>query len=146
MSTRTPPRPHSRLTRPRQSVYEVVAEAPAHLSALEIDDALRRRGVRIARASVYNALHYLVATGRIAEVLRPDGTLTYDRSTVPHDHIRCRVCERIADVWREPASSLRDEAYDEVGRQTGFTVERHRVELVGVCPACRDRASRPSQL
>lgn len=115
------------------------------MSALEIDDALRRRGVRIAHASVYNALHYLVATGRIAEVLRPDGTLTYDRSTVPHDHVLCRVCDQIADVWRDPEDSLRKEAYAVVARQTGYTVERHRVEFVGVCPACRDRTSRPAQ-
>jgi len=139
MSMRADSHTTGRLTRPRQAVYEIITEAPQHLSAVEIDDALRQRGLRVAHASVYNALHYLVATGLIAEVLRPDGTLSYDRSTVPHDHVLCRVCNRIADVWRAPEDSLRRDAYDEVARRTGYTVERHHVAFVGLCPACREQ-------
>lgn len=128
-----------RLTRPRQAAYDIVRAAPAHLSAVRIYDAARARDQRVAHASVYNAPHFLVGAGMIAEVVRPDGTISYDRETSPHDHVVCQRCGRIADVWRTPETSMPRGSHDAVKRQTGYTVDRHRVEFIGICPDCASR-------
>lgn len=127
----------SRLTPHRVAVLQAVAAQPAHLSAAQVYDAVRRAEPRIAFATVYNALHYLVHAGLIAEVRQPDGVTVYDRNTVPHDHIACRRCGRLDDVPREPEDASGAQSYGVVAGRTGYTVDAHRVEYVGLCPACR---------
>lgn len=128
-----------RLTRHRQAILETVAEKPMHLTAAEVYDVVRGRDSGIAYATVYNALHYLVSAGLIAEVRRPDGVVSYDRDTAPHDHALCRACGAIADVHRTPETAPGVGAYDEVSTQTGFVIEGRRIEFVGLCPRCQDR-------
>jgi len=125
-----------RLTRHRQAVLETVAARPAHLTAAEVYDVVRGHDSGIAYATVYNALHYLVSAGLIAEVRRPDGVVSYDRDTVPHDHALCRACGAIADVHRTIETAPGTGAYGEVARQTGFVIEGRRIEFVGLCPHC----------
>ncbi len=130
------PTSHGRLTRHRQAVWEAVAARPEHLTAAQVYDAVRHHDARIAYGTVYNALHYLVDAGLIAEVVRPDGVVAYDRETAPHDHVVCRVCGRFADV---PNTGLRAEVaagYADIARQTGYAIDQHRVTYSGVCPAC----------
>ena len=127
----------ARLTRHRQAVLSTVAAQPLHLTAADVYDAVRQHDPGIAYATVYNALHYLVAAGLIAEVRRPDGVVSYDRETAPHDHVVCTRCGAIGDVWRTAALDACHGAYADVAAQTGFTVEQHRVEFAGLCPSCR---------
>jgi Fur family peroxide stress response transcriptional regulator len=127
----------ARLTPHRRTVWEVVAARPAHLTAAQIYDVVRARDAHMAIATIYNALHYLVQAGIIAEVRRPDGVIAYDRETRPHDHVICRLCGRLADVPPVPVHEQTAQSYATVARQTGFTVERHRVEFVGCCPSCQ---------
>lgn len=132
----------SRLTRHRQAVLETVAARPAHLTAAEVYDTVRQHDPGIAYATVYNALHYLVDAGLIAAVRRPDGVVSYDRETAPHDHVICQRCGAIGDVRRSNAVDACPSAYADVTAQTAFTVERHRVEFFGLCPACHAGGSR----
>ncbi len=127
-----------RLTRHRQAVLATVSAQPLHLTAADVYDAVRQHDPGIAYATVYNALHYLVAAGLIAEVRRPDGVVSYDRETAPHDHVICTRCGAIGDVWRTYAVDAWPRTYADVKAQTGFTVEQHRVEFAGLCPSCRN--------
>ncbi len=127
----------ARLTRQRQAVLQAVAGRRDHPTAAQVFDAVRGQQPRIAYGTVYNALHYLVNAGLVAEVRRPDGVVSYDRDTAPHDHAVCRRCGTLADVHLSAARDAVTEAYPSVARQTGFAVEQHRVEFVGLCPACR---------
>ena len=127
----------ARLTRQRQAVLDAVAGRRDHPTAAQVFDAVRSWQPRIAYGTVYNALHYLVAAGLVAEVRRPDGVVSYDRETAPHDHAVCRVCGTLADAHLPAVRDAVSTAYDAVAAETGFTVEQHRVEFVGLCPACR---------
>ena len=133
-STRPLPR---RLTQHRQEVLDAVAARPAHLSAAQVYDLVHQAQPRIAFATVYNALHYLVKVGLIAEVRQPDGVVAYDRNTAPHDHIVCRLCGRLDDVPAEPGRAVDAHVHAAVADSTGYTVEGHRVEYTGICPTCR---------
>lgn len=126
-----------RLTRHRRAVLATVAAQPVHLTAAEVYAAMQSTQPHIAFATVYNALHYLVHAQLIAEVRRPDGVIAYDRNTAPHDHIICRRCGRLDDV--APVTQQRPDGtlYTGVAANTGYLVEGHRVEYVGLCPQCR---------
>jgi Fe2+ or Zn2+ uptake regulation protein len=121
-----------RLTANRQAVLETVGELMDHPTAAQVFDAVHVRRPRMAVGTVYTALHYLVDCGLIAEVRRPDGVVSYDRNTRPHDHAVCRLCGRLVDVHGPTLAT-----YAEVEAQTGFAVEQHRVVYLGVCPSCR---------
>jgi len=125
----------SRLTRNRKAVLDAICAHPIHLTAARVYDLVQPVQPGIAFATVYNALHYLVHAGLIAEVRQPDGVVAYDRNTAPHDHIICRRCGRLDDV-----PSVLDESpwqYRVVEERTGYAVEAHRVEYAGICPSCR---------
>ena len=120
------------LTTNRQVILDTIVALPGHPTAAEVYDAARRCRPRIAVGTVYTALHFLVDRHLIAEVRRPDGVVSYDREVSPHDHLICRRCGRLEDVPRHLQPS-----YAVLEQQTGFRLEGHRVEFVGLCPACQ---------
>jgi Fur family ferric uptake transcriptional regulator len=123
-----------RLTDHRRAVLDAVHRLPGHPTAAEVFDAVRATRPRIAFGTVYTALHYLVEHDRVAAVRLPNGVVSYDRNTVPHDHLVCRVCGALADVPGHVSVP-----YYAIESRTGFRVEGHRVEFVGLCPACLAR-------
>jgi Fur family transcriptional regulator, peroxide stress response regulator len=129
-----------RLTPHRQAVLETIVAIQGHPTAAEVFDAVQRRRPRIAFGTVYTALHYLVDRGLLAEVRRPDGVVSYDRETSPHDHAVCRQCGRLVDVQGHLPVS-----YAAIEQRTGYTIEQHQVQFIGLCPDCRaglDRGER----
>ncbi len=132
----TPESP-ARLTRQRQAVLTAVAGRWDHPTAAQVFDAVRGQQPHIAYGTVYNALHYLADAGLVAEVRRPDGVVSYDRETTPHDHAVCRACGTLADVHLPTVRDTVATAYGAVAGETGFAIEGHRVEFVGLCPACQ---------
>ena len=121
-----------RLTTNRQAVFEAVRSRYDHPTAAEVYTSVRQQRPHIAYGTVYNALHYLVDNGLLAEVRRPDGVVSYDRETRPHDHAICRVCGKLADVPNHATLN-----YTPIEQQTGFVIDAHRVEFIGRCPSCR---------
>ena len=70
----------------RVEIAEVLLDRPQHLSADQILDALRSRGSRVSKATVYNTLHLFGEKGLIREV-NVDPTRTFfDSTTHPHHH------------------------------------------------------------
>jgi Fe2+ or Zn2+ uptake regulation protein len=122
----------ARLTPQRRAVLDIVTASVEHLSAADVFVLVRPHRPRIGFGTVYAALHYLVTTGLLAEVRRPDGTVAYDRRTSHHDHVACRACGALADI--DPVAVP---AYRQIEAQTGYAVEAHTVEFIGLCPSCR---------
>lgn len=54
-----------------------------------------------------------------------------------HDHLVCSRCGRKVE-FSYPAIEVLQEA---VAKEYGFTLERHHLELIGVCPECREKAA-----
>jgi Fur family ferric uptake transcriptional regulator len=50
-----------------------------------------------------------------------------------HHHVVCSGCGRTSEI---DDAGLRV-FVDEVAARTGFSIDTHRVELFGLCPACR---------
>jgi Fe2+ or Zn2+ uptake regulation protein len=57
--------------------------------------------------------------------------------TEHHHHLICSSCGIVRD-FTVPAGVERSvvSAFDRIAKQTGFTLQRHRLDLVGLCPSC----------
>ena len=130
-----------RTTEPRRTVAELIASRNGHFTARElVDDAADRR-LGIGRATVFRALELFADLGLVERLDLPSGEHAYVAcEPAHHHHVVCSRCGRSTEV--EDAGM--PEVVREVARRTGFRIERHRLELFGICPECRaaDRSTR----
>ena len=122
----------TRQTRQRDAILEYVISSGDHPTAAQVYAEVRKVLPRIGFATVYRNLRVLTEEGHLQEVRLGDVT-QYDRRTERHDHVICRCCGRLTDVTLPQAP----EAIQAAAEQTGYQIERHHTELVGLCPACR---------
>jgi len=128
-----------RMTGARRAVAELIA---THDGAFETADLVadsRRRRLGVARATIFRTLELLVARGWVERLDLPSGAHSYVRceSTRHHHHLVCSRCQRSVDLEDIGMAAIVAEAE----RRTGYRVERHRVELWGLCPTCRKATS-----
>lgn len=113
-------------------ILELILNATDHPTAAQIYERARQVLPSVGQATVYRTLRRLVAEDLIREVRVGDVT-QYDRRTERHDHVICRRCGCIGDVWVEMPEGILDRA----AAQCGFRIEEHHTELFGLCPSCQ---------
>ena len=123
-----------RSTEPRRAVAELIASRNGHFTARElVDDAAGLR-LGVGRATVFRALELFVDLGLVERLDLPSGEHAYVAcEPTHHHHVVCSRCGRSTEV--EDCGMA--EVAREVARRTGYRIERHRMELFGVCPECR---------
>ena len=124
-----------RMTASRQAVAELIAEHDGAFETADLVADSRARKAAVARATVFRTLELLVALGAVERLDLPSGAHSYVRceSTRHHHHLVCTRCQRSVDLEDIGMTAIVDEAQ----RRTGYLVDRHRVELWGLCPACQ---------
>ena len=120
----------------RDRVVELLATEPCALSAVEIEDALRRRGRRTGRASIYRVLDLLAEHGLVERVVVGPGLARFERSMPGgehhHHHLVCDNCGKLI-AFDDPGL---ERAIDRVSGRLGARVEHHEVLLRGACSDC----------
>ncbi len=122
-----------RVTRPRLSVLQVLAERP-HADVDTIVTAARALHSTVSPQAVYGVLEALVAAG-LARRIEPAGAPALFELRVGdnHHHLVCRSCGAVADVdctvGAAPCLTPADTA--------GFVVDEAEVVFWGLCRDCR---------
>jgi Fur family ferric uptake transcriptional regulator len=119
----------------RTAVVEALAGHDCAVTAIELDDELRRRKPAVARASVYRALEQLEELGLVRRIEVCRGTAGYERVDPAghhHHHAICRDCGRMVPF--EDRSLER--AIGELSKSIDFDVSEHDVVLRGRCDRC----------
>jgi Fur family ferric uptake transcriptional regulator len=119
----------------RVAVVEALAGHDCAVTALELDDELRRRRPRVGRASVYRALEQLEELGLVQRFEATRGTASYERvspSGDHHHHAICRRCGRM-QPFEDPAL---ERAIDGASDRVDFEISEHDVILRGLCASC----------
>ena len=127
------PQPQTRMTRQRMLILEELRGMCTHPTAEELYSRVRARMPHISLSTVYRNLELLAAAN---EVLRLDsaGTIRrFDGNTMPHRHILCMRCGKVADLPSD-CGPIPDHESIHVD---GFTVTGVRVEFEGMCDECR---------
>jgi Fur family transcriptional regulator, ferric uptake regulator len=119
----------------RTVVVEALAGHDCAVTALDLDDELRRRKPAIGRASIYRALEQLEQLGLLRRLEVSRGVAGYERIEPGgdhHHHAICRDCGRMIPF--EDASLER--AIDKVSGRMSFDASEHEVIIRGRCERC----------
>ena len=124
-------------TAQRDDIARVFFATEKHVSIDELYRAVRKVSPRVGYATVYRTLKLLKEVGLAAERHFDDGQARFEpveADAQQHDHIICERCGKIVEFASEELERLQDR----IGRFLGFVVGRHRMELYGICAACRE--------
>jgi Fur family ferric uptake transcriptional regulator len=123
-----------RVSTPRMLVAEVFFEMEGHPGVDELAAEVRRRHPGIGYATVYRTMKLLAEAGLVATREFGDGFARYEPEceTSHHDHLICTGCGRIVEFEDDGIEALQER----VTRQHGFVMQRHRLEIYGLCDQC----------
>ncbi len=119
----------------RTAVVEALARHDCAVTALDLDDELRRRKPPVGRASIYRSLEQLEQLGVLRRLEVSRGIAGYERIEPDgehHHHAICRDCGRMIPF--EDASLER--AIGRLSENLSFDVTEHDVVLRGRCERC----------
>ncbi len=119
----------------RTAVVEALAGHDCAVTAIELDDELRRRKPAVARASVYRALEQLQGLGLVQRIEVARGTAGYERVDPGGHHHHHAICSRCGRVVPFEDRSL-ERAISRLSAQISFEVSEHDVVLRGECDRC----------
>ncbi len=123
-----------RLTPARRAVLRVLAESDRALDATQIFDLARRQAPRLGLVTVYRTLETLQALGLVQRVHCSAQCTSYVAAEPGHQHLL--VCHRCGRVWYFGGDDL-DDLMQTVAGESGFVVEDHWLQLVGLCADCQ---------
>lgn len=124
-----------RLTEPRRAVAELVAGRAGHFTASDLIADAQERELGIGRATIFRSLDLFTELEVLERIDLPSGEHAY----VPclpqyhHHHVVCQRCGKVTEVEDLGLG----EALRAMERTSGWRVEKHRLELFGICPECR---------
>ena len=119
----------------RTAVVEALAGHSCAVTALDLDEELRRRRPAVGRASVYRALEQLEQLGLVQRLEVSRGTAGYERvepGGEHHHHAICRQCGRMVP-FEDP---YLERAIAKLSDRLSFEVSDHDVVLRGLCERC----------
>lgn len=129
-----------KVTPQRMAVYAVLQQAKEHPNVEMIYKKLKPSYPAISLATVYKTVDILKKAGLIQELSFGEGGLRYDFVTIPHAHIYCKNCGKVADVKKVSLEQLLDQLLiEDVVKETGFHVSAMQLNFYGLCPFCNEQ-------
>lgn len=123
-----------RLTAPRRALAGLIAARASHFTAEELLGESRRRRLGVTRATIFRSLDVLADLGVVERLDLPTGDHAFVAcEPAHHHHVVCSSCGRSTEV----ADHGIEQIAAGIGRETGYRIDSHRLELFGLCPACR---------
>ena len=123
-----------RLTQPRLAVLQVLQENNGYLSPTEICEQGRALHPSLGLVTVYRTLETLDELGLARRVHALGNCHGYARANSASGHYL--VCHQCGQITEFPCEGM-EGVIEAVRQRSGFTVEEHLLELVGLCPACQ---------
>jgi len=131
-----------RITRPRRAVIRALLEDGGYSCPEEVRRRARRYCSSVGLVTVYRTLDLLSGLGFARRIHSEDGCHSYASAEVGHRHyLVCRRCGATTEI--EGCDLL--PFLTRVSQQTGYWIEDHLLELVGLCATCRQVAQCHSQ-
>ena len=127
------------VTAQRVAIAEVLFNADRHLSAEEVAAELNGRGNKVGTGTVYRTIDVLLESGLVVERDFGEGFRRFEtaRDVPQHEHLVCTGCGRVEEFRDDRIERIAGE----LAASRGFTRERHRLVIYGLCRSCRAAAN-----
>jgi Fur family ferric uptake transcriptional regulator len=130
-------------TSQRDDIARTFFASHRHLSIDDLYREVRQVNPGVGYATVYRTMKLLKECEFAEEQHFADGQTRYENADAEdhHDHVLCDRCGTIVEFTNERLERLQDE----IARDLGFVLSRHRMELYGICRTCREEPATPPQ-
>ena len=125
---------HLKHTKQREAILEAFLETTGHVTSEDLYQRIRGKHPNIGFTTVYRTMKLLCEAGLANERHFDGGVTRYEIQHEHHDHLVCTKCGKIIEF----ECSMIESAQDRIATEYGFRLLRHRHELYGHCPDCRD--------
>ena len=128
-----------RITQPRRAVIRALLEDEGFSSPSEIRERARQHYPGTGHVTVYRTLDLLAQFGYVRRIHTESGCHGHASVGLGHrHHLICRKCGSTVEFEGCDLSTF----FSQVSGETGYLVEEHLLELIGLCPKCQAEAAR----
>jgi len=126
-----------RQSQQRYKILDTFLNQEEHISADELYLIVREKYPEIGYATVYRTLKLIVDAGLAQEVNCGDNVKRFEHKYAHrhHDHLVCTKCGGIIEVTNKQL----EEIQNRLAKEHNFKVERHRLDIFGLCSECRKK-------
>lgn len=126
-----------RYTTGRKRVVAALHSAEGPVTILDISQL----DTGLAQSSVYRTLAILEEVGAVSRIVTHDDHARFELTEAltdhHHHHLICTNCGSVSDFeLAHDTESTLNKAFAKVSRTAGFTVDSHRLDLLGSCSTC----------
>ena len=129
-----------RYTSNRRRLISILLRSSKPLSINQILDM----DPELAQSTVYRNLTVLEEAGSIARIVTSADHARYELAEEileHHHHIICSPCGEILDFrLSDSIEETLEASLQEIADQLGFTLDTHRLDLIGTCTLCKDNS------
>ena len=133
-----------RMTLPRRTIIESLAESDQYLTAEEIYLKIHGEHPGVGLATVYRTLVLLNKMGIVNKLEIGEGKARFELEEAEHHHlIVCEQCFKVvkySDFTTQEKDSF-TELEKLVEKTYHFSIHQHVVQYYGVCPECMQKAA-----
>ena len=127
-----------KFTPQRRAVIRTIASSQDHLTPAEIYEKVHQDYPNIGLVTIYRTLDMLAKLELICELHAGGSCHSYTISAPEHHHhLICSNCGKVVDFTGYDLGELGQR----LSLETGFEIEDHLLEFIGLCQACRKEAT-----
>ena len=124
-------------TKQRQAIVEFCRESSTHLSAMDVLNHLKSKGIKISVATVYRTLDKLECEGVVRKMTIGNGSCACYQYLMgsecnEHFHLKCIECGELIHLSCDFLGQMEKHIFDE----HAFTISSGKTVIYGKCSKC----------
>lgn len=126
----------SRNTKQKEIILDILDHHRTHPTIQEIYEYAKIKYPNIGQATIYRNVKKLVDEGNVLKLPNSNNeSYHYDINTCPHDHLICKNCGKIVDLFGNNYEKI----ISKVESDNSIKIERVIVLLEGLCGECNGK-------
>jgi len=126
-----------RRTPERFAILDHVLNMTGHFTIEQLQQQVTDDGFRVSRATCYNTVELLLATGLVRRHVFEGLAAQYERSGPPHTHLICTTCGKVKEV-----RDVNLAAFMNARRYNAFNTDHYSLCVYGTCSTCARKRRR----
>ena len=127
-----------KLTPQRRVVIQAIASNQEHLTPTAIYEQVHQHHSNIGFVTIYRTLEILAKLKLICELHAGGSCHSYTIGTPEHHHhLICSDCDKVVAF----TGCELEKVQRGLSKQTGFRIDSHLLEFIGLCQTCQEKAT-----